>query len=157
RGRGSHLQPRRAGRRDRQVAGSRGGRIQHSSALSSPCDDVVAFQSTSASATSISFLSRERACGAHAPSVYRLCRALANAGVFEEHDGKRLSLTPMGECLRGDVSGSMAGMAKMFGERWHAAAWAELLHSVRTGEPAFPKVYGEGLFEWFGTRREEAE
>jgi len=98
-----------------------------------------------------------RACGAHALSVYRLCRALANAGVFEEHDGKRFSLTPMGECLRTDISGSMAGVAKMFGDRWHAAAWAELLHSVRTGEPAFPKVYGEGLFEWFGTHREEAE
>jgi hypothetical protein len=98
-----------------------------------------------------------RACGAHAPSVYRLCRALANAGVFEEHAGKRFSLTPMGECLRTDVSGSMAGTAKMFGERWHAAAWNELLHSVHTGEPAFPKVYGEGPFEWFSTHREEAE
>jgi len=88
-----------------------------------------------------------RACGAHALSVCRLCRALANAGVFEEHDGKRFSLTPMGECLRTDISGSMAGVAKMFGDRWHAAACAELLHSVRTGEPAFPKGYGEGLFE----------
>lgn len=98
-----------------------------------------------------------RSCGAHAPSVYRLCRALANAGVFEEHDGKRFSLTPMGECLRTDIPGSLAGTAKMFGEGWHSAAWAELLHTVRTGEPAFPKAYGEGLFEWLGTHREEAE
>lgn len=97
------------------------------------------------------------ACGAHAPSVYRLCRALANVGVFEEHDGKRFSLTPVGECLRTDLNGSMAGTAKMFGERWHSAAWAELLHSVRTGEPAFPKAYGEGIFEWFSTHQEEAE
>src|SRR5262249_11478460 len=96
-----------------------------------------------------------RLCGAHARSVYRLCRALANAGVFEEHDGKRFSLTPIGECLRTDLPGSLAGMAKMFGEGWHSAAWAELLHSVRTGEPAFPKAYGEGVFEWLGTHREE--
>jgi O-methyltransferase domain len=90
-------------------------------------------------------------------SSYRLCRALANAGVLEEHDGKRFSLTPVGECLRTDIPGSMAGTAKMFGERWHSVAWAELLHSVRTGEPAFPKAYGEGLFEWFRTHRKEAE
>ena len=98
-----------------------------------------------------------RLCGAHARSMYRVCRALANAGVFEEHNGKRFSLTRMGECLRTDLPGSLAGMAKMFGEGWHSAAWAELLHSVRTGEPGFPKAYGEGVFEWLGTHREEAE
>ena len=97
------------------------------------------------------------ACDAHAPSLYRLCRALANAGVFEEHEGKRFSLTPVGEFLRTDVPGSMAATAKMFGERWHSVVWTELLHSVRTGESAFPKAYGEGIFEWFRTHRNEAE
>src|SRR5882762_232292 len=47
------------------------------------------------------------AIGAHAPSLYRLMRALATVGVLEEHPDRRFGLTPVGNCLRTDVPGSL--------------------------------------------------
>ena len=40
------------------------------------------------------------ATNAHAGSLYRLLRALASVGVLHEDEGRRFSLTPMGELLR---------------------------------------------------------
>lgn len=40
--------------------------------------------------------------GTHAPSLYRLLRALASVGIFIESDG-RFSLTPLAEYLRTDT------------------------------------------------------
>jgi Dimerisation domain len=36
----------------------------------------------------------------NADGLYRLLRALAAVGVFKEVDGKKFTLTPMGDCLR---------------------------------------------------------
>src|SRR5579859_237613 len=38
--------------------------------------------------------------GAHAPTLYRLLRALAGVGLFEEVAPQTFALTPMGACLR---------------------------------------------------------
>ena len=38
--------------------------------------------------------------GCHAGALHRLLRALASIGVFAELEGKRFSLTPLGDCLR---------------------------------------------------------
>src|SRR5262245_40674967 len=47
-----------------------------------------------------------RACGAHPPALYRLLRALAAVGVFDETNNKEFSLTPLGFCLTRDALGS---------------------------------------------------
>src|SRR5262245_23457887 len=52
-----------------------------------------------------------QATGTHAPSLYRLLRALASVGVLRELDDQRFELTPLGERLRSDVPGSIAGWA----------------------------------------------
>ena len=91
----------------------------------------------------------------HAPSLYRLMRALAMVGVLVEHEGERFTLTPVGECLRSDVRGSQRSMAVMLGRPWRMATLAELPHCVRTGEGAFPKVFGENVFDWFAKHPEE--
>jgi hypothetical protein len=95
------------------------------------------------------------AVSAPAPVLYRLMRALAMSGVLVEHEGERFTLTPVGECLRSDVRGSQRQMAVMQGRPWRLAAVAELAHSVRTGEPAFQKVFGERLFDWFAKHPDE--
>jgi len=92
---------------------------------------------------------------AHAPSLYRLMRALAMVGVLVEHEGERFTLTPVGECLRSDVPGSQRPMAVMQGRHWRLAALAELAHGVRTGEASFKKVFGKSVFEWFASNPEE--
>jgi hypothetical protein len=47
----------------------------------------------------------------HAPSLYRVLRALTFAGVFAERADGRFDLTPMGACLRTGVKGSQSGIA----------------------------------------------
>ena len=76
-----------------------------------------------------------RAAGCDAPSLRRLLRALAAAGVVEERDDGSFSLAPLGEALCASSPDSLRHWAinwrrSLWGE------WAELLHSVRTGEPA---------------------
>jgi len=82
------------------------------------------------------------AVGAHAPTLYRLLRALAAVGVLHEEDGRRFALTPVGECLRSDADEPVGGWAAMIGRPYVWQAWGALLHSVRTGESAFEHVHG---------------
>ena len=77
-------------------------------------------------------------------AMYRVLRALASLGIFEETDPRRFALTALGQPLRSDVPGSLRGSAMLYGERWWWQACGELLHSVRTGQPAFDHVHGKG-------------
>jgi hypothetical protein len=95
------------------------------------------------------------AVSAHAPSLYRLMRALAMVGVLEEHEGERFTLTPVGECLRSDIAGSQRQMAVMLGRPWRLTALGEMPYSVRTGGSGFEKAHGEGAFTWFGQNPDE--
>ncbi|MGH7803990.1 MAG: methyltransferase [Candidatus Binatia bacterium] len=94
--------------------------------------------------------------GVNEDGLYRLLRALANADVLVEEPGRRFALTEIGQFLRRDVPGSLHGWARMAGHAPWWRPWGELLHSVRTGEPAFPVVFGEGPFEYLAKHPEEA-
>jgi hypothetical protein len=48
-----------------------------------------------------------QATGTHAPSLYRVLRALDSVGVFAEDDRGRFALTPLGATLRTDIPGSL--------------------------------------------------
>ncbi|HJQ55823.1 MAG TPA: methyltransferase [Vineibacter sp.] len=85
--------------------------------------------------------------GTHAPSLARVLRLLAGVGVFSEEKDGRFALTPVGSCLRADVPGSMRAAALLFGGSTQLA-WSELGHSVRTGAPAFRKVFGADAFDY---------
>lgn len=76
----------------------------------------------------------------------RLLRVLVSVGVLAETQSG-FALTPVGECLRTDVPGSVRAIALTFGHRATWLPWGELLHSVRTGKPAFDQVHGGNLFE----------
>jgi hypothetical protein len=95
--------------------------------------------------------------GADAGALYRAMRALTVVGVVVEQDGGRFSLTPAGELLRSDHPGSLRGMAIFMGRSWHSSAWSELLHSVKTGESAFPKAHGAPIWQWAEKNRAAAE
>jgi hypothetical protein len=90
----------------------------------------------------------------HADALYRLLRALASVGVFaEERDGGFRS-TPLADCLRTGTPGSLRAFAIMLGEQEHWRAWGDVLHSVRTGQPAFDHVFGMPHFRYFGEHPE---
>ena len=86
-------------------------------------------------------------CGVHPQALYRLLRALASVGVFTEGEKGRFGLTPAADLLRSDVPGSMRALARMYGSEQYRA-WGDLLESIRTGEPAFDRLFGTGYFEY---------
>jgi hypothetical protein len=94
------------------------------------------------------------ATSTHAPTLYRLLRALASVGVFDEDDARRFSLTSMGEYLRSDHPTSLAHIARMYGADYQWQAWGALMQSVRTGENAAKLALGESVWDY---RRDHPE
>ncbi|GGT19137.1 methyltransferase [Streptomyces purpureus] len=93
-----------------------------------------------------------RAVGADAPTLYRLMRACADIGLFEEHEGEVFALTEVGEALRSDAPTSMRNFARWVGLAADRNTWAGLADSVRTGEPAFEKVHGQNVWDFMRDR-----
>jgi hypothetical protein len=96
------------------------------------------------------------AAGADADALYRLLRALAAFGVFEERNDRVFALTEVGELLRSDVPGSLHGWALLQGRPYLRQSWEALEHSVRTGENAFRHVHGTDVWSWRAERPEES-
>jgi hypothetical protein len=95
------------------------------------------------------------ATSTHAPTLYRLLRALASVGVFAEESDGRFGMTPLAEYLRTDAPGSVRAWAVQIGQPYHWSAWAHLLDSVKTGKPAFPELHGTSVWEYRAARPEE--
>jgi O-methyltransferase domain/Dimerisation domain len=83
--------------------------------------------------------------GSDAPSLFRVLRALSSVGVFSQLGKDCFALSRLGDALRSDVPGSLRAIVITIGEI-HYRACGELLHSVRTGSPAFNHVFGTSLF-----------
>jgi hypothetical protein len=83
-----------------------------------------------------------------ATSLRRVMRALCRAGVFAELESDRFGLTPVGSLLRETDPHSVRGLSMIWGTE-HYRAWSEVLHSVRTGRPAFEHVYQMPLFAYY--------
>lgn len=97
-----------------------------------------------------------QAAGLHAGHLYRILRALVGVGVLAGDDKERFSLTPVGEFLRSDVPGSMRAIATYVCDPWSWKPWADLAGCAKTGEPAFERVFGEGVFDYLGKHPDEA-
>jgi hypothetical protein len=88
------------------------------------------------------------ATGTHAPSLYRVMRALASVGIFAEDEQGRFRLTPIATTLQSDVPGSLRAWAILLLGEEDYQAWGDLMHTVRTGETAFDHVFGMGVFQY---------
>ena len=93
----------------------------------------------------------------HERSLYRVLRSLAGAGVFAEVAPQTFGLTPLAELLRADAPGSMRNGIVFMGEQWHFNVWANMMHSVRTGRPAWGHTHGAEVFEYFAANPAHAE
>jgi mannose-6-phosphate isomerase-like protein (cupin superfamily) len=91
----------------------------------------------------------------HAPSLARLLRALAAAGLLRESAG-RYSLTPFGEALRAGTPGSLRPLVLWALGGEHYRAWGSLLHSIETWRTAFDHVYGQSVWDYYARHLEEA-
>jgi hypothetical protein len=92
------------------------------------------------------------AAGVREDGLYRVLRALASVGVLSEVSPRRFALTEAGEGLVSGAPGSVRDMALWITSPFHFRVYAELMHSVATGEPAVEKVTGMPVFEYFATQ-----
>jgi hypothetical protein len=86
------------------------------------------------------------AVGANPDALERLLRFLAARGVLRRDEAGRYGLTPLGEALRSDHPGRMRAGLDLEGIGRIELAFVELLHSIRTGEPAFDQHFGRDFW-----------
>lgn len=88
------------------------------------------------------------ASDAHPGSLYRLLRAAASVGIFEESTDGMFSLNALGETLLSKVKGSVRPWALAnLGE--HYPAFGNLTYGVKTGKIPFDEVHGVSLWDYY--------
>ena len=97
-----------------------------------------------------------KAAGTDGDALRRVLRLLASVGVFTEEADGEFALTSIGTCLRSGVPGSMRAVVLLFGRGIAQQAWGDLMHSLRTGEPAFSHVFGMDPFAYMAQHPDEA-
>jgi hypothetical protein len=94
--------------------------------------------------------------GTHAPSLYRLMRALANLGILTEDLTHCFALTALGDALKTGAPGSARATILTFASDWWVRGFGQLLYSVETGKGGFEKSLGMPFFDWLSNNPEEA-
>jgi hypothetical protein len=96
------------------------------------------------------------ATGANENALYRVLRALAMVGLFQEVDDRRFALTPSSELLLKDRPG-LYDMALWIGSPFHFRVYANTMDSVLSGLPAADTTLGMPVFEYFAQNPELSE
>jgi hypothetical protein len=93
--------------------------------------------------------------GTHAFSLFRLMRALASMGIFQEvNPGAedplqvRFAQTELSRVLVPHLSESIYDAALLVNTSWHQQSWNVLEHSIATGEPGLRMCTGKDLWEY---------
>jgi hypothetical protein len=94
-----------------------------------------------------------RALDVHPQALYRFLRLMVVLRLLREEDDGCFALTPVGQLLRTDHPESMRHLILYWGEINYPTAQA-MEYSVRTGSPAFDKVFGAPFFEYFAQKPE---
>lgn len=88
------------------------------------------------------------AAGADEDALARVMAHLVSAGVLTRTDGDGYGLTALGEHLRDDDPDGVRAWLDLTGAIGRAdLCFVELLHTVRTGEPAFPRRFGRPYWD----------
>jgi len=88
------------------------------------------------------------ATGVDADALDRVLRHLVTAGVLGRDQSDRYVLTAQGQALQDDHPAGMRAMLDLEGAIGRAdLSFVQLLHTVRTGEPAFPAQFGRSFWD----------
>jgi len=98
-----------------------------------------------------------QATGANEDALYRVLRLLASLGIFEQTGPRQFGLNPAGQLLAKDSPGSLYGFTRFISDPVHFQVYANLMHSVRTGETAAEKTLGQPVFEYLEANPEYSE
>src|SRR5687768_804418 len=91
---------------------------------------------------SVNDLAKE--AGVQPDGLYRVLRALASLGIFEETSPRTFGLTPPAELLR-KGPGALGDGVQFIADTLHFQVYGEMLHTVTHGQPAGEKVVGMPL------------
>jgi hypothetical protein len=89
--------------------------------------------------------------------LYRLLRALASQGVFEETAPGTFRNSGLSCSLLTGVPGSVRPALLYWGTDFYYRSFGEILHSIQTGEPARAKLFGTSEWEYMRQHPELAE
>ncbi|MER6666872.1 methyltransferase [Amycolatopsis japonica] len=97
------------------------------------------------------------ATGAEVDPLYRVLRCVAAAGILREEADGVFALTAAADGLRSDADGSVRDMFLFACDPMMWRPYEEVLHTVRTGTPAFDHVFGEPFFDFLRGNTGSAE
>jgi hypothetical protein len=97
------------------------------------------------------------AVGASPDSLTRTLRALAGVGVFSSPAPGSWALTPVGECLRTGVPGSLRYLVIAETDHAHWAAWGRFIHAVRTGTPQAEAALGCKSWDYYAAHPDDGD
>jgi SAM-dependent methyltransferase len=95
------------------------------------------------------------ATSANAATLRLLMYALSTVDIFAETADGRFCLTPLAGYLRSDTPFSQRGWALSQSQIGYRA-WAELLHTVTSGQPAFDHIFGTRYYDYMAQHPEVA-
>lgn len=91
----------------------------------------------------------------HAPSLFRVLRALVSVGILNSAEGGRFAQTPISETLVTDAPGSLRWFAVSELGQEHYPAWGNLMQSIKTGDIAFDDFFGVDIWTYFQQNPED--
>jgi hypothetical protein len=86
--------------------------------------------------------------GVQADPLYRVMRALASVGIFEERRGRVFAINPAAGVLRSHP-GSLRDLAMFMTDPLHFRVYGSMMHSVETGQTALEHLTGMPVFAFF--------
>ena len=92
----------------------------------------------------------------HSSSLGRVLRALTSLGIFVEDSEGRYRQTALSDTLRSDHPESMRPFAMMLGSHFVWTPSGALEETVRTGQPAFERIYGVPFFDHLARHSDDA-
>jgi hypothetical protein len=93
------------------------------------------------------------ASGSDPRALRRILRVLSAAGLFQETAPGSFALTATGALLCSNARGSSRPVAVMLGEEVHRAS-GEIVHTLRSGQPAFEQIHGTSFYDYLGEHPE---
>jgi O-methyltransferase domain/Dimerisation domain len=96
------------------------------------------------------------ACDAHEPTLERLLRALTTIEMFVRTPEGRYRNSPLTEVLRSDHPLSLRSEGMLLPAPFMWLPLGELGESVRSGKPAFERLFGQSFFEYLAEHPDDA-
>ncbi len=92
----------------------------------------------------------------NADALYRLLRALAGEGLFEEDEPRVFSVTDLGRLISEGGPASRRYLSLMFAEQTDPV-FEHVLESIRTGQPVATKALGKPYWDWLAENPDASE